>query len=84
MRKRTLILRDPATKLRFYESYLEIVSVTGSYTVAFIHITRIYLNKTIDLDIGTFYAIGQKVALFLIDQDGYILAKLCKADDASV
>lgn len=84
MRKRTLILRDPATKLRFHESYLEIISVTGSYTVAFVHIARIYLNKSIAVDIGTCYAISQKAALFLIDKDGYILARLAKADDAAV
>ena len=84
MRKRTLILRDPATKLRCHDSYLEIVSVTGSYTVAFVHIARIYLNKNIAVDIGTCYAISQKTALFLIDHEGYILARLAEVDDAAV
>lgn len=84
MRKRTLILRDPATKLRYHDSYLEIISVTGSYTVAFVHLARIYLNKSIAVDIGTCYAISKKAAFYLIDEDGYILARLTEVDDAAV
>ncbi len=84
MRKRTLILRDPMIKLRMHEEYLEIISPTNSYSVAFIHIERIYLNKSLDIPIGVCYALSQKVDLILIDHDGYLLATITEINNAQI
>ncbi len=84
MKKRTLILRDPHTKLTLHETYLEVRNTTGSYRVAFIHLARLYLNKSIDVTIGTCYALSRKTELYLIDHEGYILAKLTEVDNAPV
>ncbi len=84
MKKRTLILRDPKTRLTLHEAHLEIHTPVASYRVAFVHLARVYLNKSLDVTIGTCYALSQKAELYLIDHEGYILAKLTEVDDAAV
>lgn len=82
MRKRILILRDHRTKLRYHDEFIEVSSLLSSYRVAFIHLERIYLNKSIEVDIATCYAISQKVPLVLIDHNGYLLAEIKGIENA--
>jgi hypothetical protein len=82
--KRVLILRDSKTAITIHSDYIEIKNFINSYVVAFRHIERIYLNKAIDIDISSCYAISQKVPLFIIDEDGYILAELKRVRDEEV
>ncbi len=76
MRKRVLILREPTTSIKVEDTHLEIRNILNNYVVSFIHIESIYISKTIKVDIGVCYKISQKVPLFIIDQNGYILAEL--------
>jgi len=84
MRKRVLILRDSRTKISAHSEYIEIKNILSSYIVSFRHIEAIYINKAIFIDIATCYFISTKVPLFLIDQNGYILAELKRVDDEKV
>jgi len=84
VKKRHLILRDPKTRLTIHTDYLEISNPANSYVVAFRHIGAVYLNKAIPLTIGACYAICRRVPLWLIDQNGYIVARVAEVSDAEV
>ncbi len=84
MKKQILILKDNNTKITVYEKYMLIKTIQESYVVAFLHLGAIYLNKTIDVDIGTCYAISKKIPFFLTDHNGYIIAKLEGAKDEEI
>jgi len=76
MKKQILILKQSDTKILVHPEYLEIKTLEESYIMAFIHIKMIYLNKSIQIDIGTCYRLSEKVTLFITDHNGYIIAKL--------
>jgi hypothetical protein len=84
MIKQLLILKDSHTKITTHSTYMEIKSFKDSYIVSYMHLKAIYLNKSIDIDISTCYELSQKVPLFIIDQNGYILATLKEVDDEEV
>ena len=84
MKKRRLIFRDPKTRLIVHSDYLHIVHPLNSYIVAFRHIGAIYLNKAIKIDISSCYAICRHTPLWIIDQNGYIVAKVTEVSDAEV
>jgi hypothetical protein len=84
VKKRQLILRNPKTRLTLHTDYLEISNPINRYAVAFRHIGAIYLNKAIRVEIGTCYAICRRVPLWIIDQDGYIIARVAEVKDAAV
>jgi len=84
LKKQILILKQSATGLIVHQEHMEIITPKESYIVAYRHIDAIYLNKAIRVDIGTCYALSQKVALYLIDHNGYLLAELKEVTDETV
>jgi hypothetical protein len=84
MKKQLLILKDSQTKIKAYHDYIDIKTFKDSYVVSYMHLKAIYLNKAIDIDISTCYSISVKVPLYIIDQNGYILATLREVDDEEV
>ena len=82
MKNRILILKEPSTKLTLYPEYLHLKSIYHDTIIAYAHIQAIYLNKSINIDIATCYALSQKVPLTIIDEHGYLLATLQKVKDA--
>jgi len=82
MKKRTIIIKEPDTKLTLASTYIEIKSINQDLIIALKHIDSIYINKSIDLSISTCYELSTKVSLFIIDEHGYILAKFQRLNDA--
>jgi len=80
--QKVLILRDPSTRLTIFKEYMVIKNILNDYIISFSHIETIYLSKSISIDIATCYKLSQKVPLFIIDHDGYILAELKRFKDA--
>jgi len=81
VKKKILILKDAKIKIAVHKDNLQIEN-NGSYIiVAFRHIAKIFLNKNIALSINECYRIFQKVPLFFIDHNGYILFTLRNADE---
>ncbi len=78
--KKILILKEHDTKLTIHPKYLDIRTLKGSYIVAFSHIKMIYLNKAISIDLKSCYALCCKIPLFIIDQNGYIIAEFKRLD----
>ena len=85
MKKRILILRDPKTKITPHTDYIEITNITNRYIVSYRHVSAIYLNKAIKLDMSACYTLYTHIPkLYITDQNGYILAKLAGVDDEKV
>ncbi len=82
MSKRVLIIKNKETEITVHKEHLHIENFEQNFIISFIHIKAIYINKSLDLDIGECYKISQKIPLFLIDHNGYILSSLEKAEDA--
>jgi len=80
--KKVLILREPSSVLTVFDAYIAIKNIYNSSVISFVHIEEIYLSKSIKIDINTCYKITKKVPLFIIDQDGYILAELKRVKNA--
>ncbi len=84
MKKQILILKQNNTKITVHKEYMEIRTPQKSYIVSFLHLEAIYLNKTIDINIGACYAISKKIPLFITDHNGYIIANLRSTKDEEV
>jgi len=82
MRKRVLILKEPTTTIKVEDTHLEIKNILNNLIISFAHVESVYISKTIKVDIGVCYKISQKVPLFIIDQNGYILAELKRMTNA--
>jgi len=82
MKKRVLILKEPTTSLKVEDTHLEIKNLLNNFIISFAHVKAVYISKVIKVDIGVCYKISQKVPLFIIDQNGYILAELKVNSDA--
>ena len=82
MSKRVLILKDKQTKITVHQEYLYIENFERNAIVGFINIKAVYINKSLEIDIGECYKISQKIPLFIIDHNGYILSQLIKETDA--
>lgn len=74
--KRSIIIKDSKVEVRVEQEYLFLQSFEVDQVIGFRHIKAVYLNKALALDIGECYKIMQRVPLFLIDEHGYILARL--------
>lgn len=74
--KRSIIVKDSEVRIRVEQDYLSLESFEGDQVIGFRHIKAVYLNKALALDIGECYKIMQRVPLFIIDEHGYILARL--------
>ena len=82
MSQRVLIIKDKETEITVHKEYLHIENFEQSFIISFVHIKAIYINKSLNLDIGECYKISQIIPLFLIDHNGYILSELIKSEDA--
>jgi len=82
MSKRVLIIKNRETEITVHKEYLHIESFEQNFIISFIHIKAIYINKSLNLDIGECYKISQNIPLFLIDHNGYILSELKRVEDA--
>jgi hypothetical protein len=76
MRQRVLIIKEVETNIRVQKDYIQIKSFKQDLIISFLHISSIYINKSIDIGLKECYSIIQKVPLYLIDHNGYILAQL--------
>ncbi len=74
--RRSIIVKDSEVKVRVESDYLSLESFEGEQIVGFRHIKAVYLNKALSLDIGECYKIVQRVPLYIIDEHGYILARM--------
>lgn len=74
--KRSVIVKDAEVEVSVGSDYLFLQSFEEDRVIGFRHIKAIYLNKALALDIGECYKMMQKVPLFIIDEHGYILARL--------
>ena len=81
MKKKVLILKDSDIKITVHNSNLQIENNDSYIIVAFRHIEKIFLNKNIDITIDDCYKIFQKVPLFFIDHNGYLLFTLRSIDE---
>lgn len=74
--RRSVIVRDSNVKVTVEQEYLLLNSFEEEQVVGFRHIKAVYLNKSLALDIGECYKIMQRVPLYIIDEHGYILARM--------
>jgi hypothetical protein len=74
--RKNIIVKDSDVKVRVEQEYLSLESAEGDQVVGFRHIKAVYLNKALALDIGECYKIMQRVPLYIIDEHGYILARM--------
>lgn len=74
--RRSIIVRDSNVKVTVEQEYLLLNSFEEEQVVGFRHIKAVYLNKALALDIGECYKIMQRVPLYIIDEHGYILARM--------
>jgi len=74
--RRSVIVRDSNVKVTVEQEYLLLNSFEEEQVVGFRHIKAVYLNKALALDIGECYKIMQRVPLYIIDEHGYILARM--------
>jgi len=74
--RRSIIVKDSDVRVRVEQEYLSLESAEGDQVVGFRHIKAVYLNKALALDIGECYKIVQRVPLYIIDEHGYILARM--------
>jgi len=74
--RRSIIVKDSDVKVRVESDFLSLESLEGDQVIGFRHIKAVYLNKALALDIGECYKIMQRVPLYLIDEHGYILARM--------
>ena len=74
--KRSVIVKDSNVKVTVEQEYLLLNSFEEEQVVGFRHIKAVYLNKALALDIGECYKIMQRVPLYIIDEHGYILARM--------
>lgn len=74
--RRSVIIKESSVRVTVGSDYLSLQSYEGDQVIGFRHIKAVYLNKALALDIGECYKIMQRVPLFLIDEHGYILARL--------
>ncbi len=76
MQRRVLILKDPDTKISVGKNHLNINKRGAYLIISFNNIKEIFLNKSIKICIEDCYKIFQKVPLYFIDSNGYILFSL--------
>jgi len=74
--RRSVIVKDSNVKVTVEQEYLLLNSFEEEQVVGFRHIKAVYLNKALALDIGECYKIMQRVPLYIIDEHGYILARM--------
>lgn len=73
---KALIITESDTHITVGADYLGIKTPKGSRVIGLRHIEAVYLNKAIHIDIGECYKIMTQVPLYIIDEHGYILARL--------
>jgi len=79
--RRSIIVKDSDVTVKVESDYLSLESFEGDQIVGFRHIKAVYLNKALALDIGECYKIMQRVPLYIIDEHGYILARMVEEEN---
>jgi len=74
--KRSVIVKESKVEVRVEQDFLSLDSFEGEQIIGFRHIKAVYLNKALSIDIGECYKIMQRVPLYIIDEHGYILARM--------
>ena len=81
MNQRVLIIKEIETKIAVHKEYIQIKNFEQDLIISFLHIRSIYINKSIEIGLKECYSIMQKVPLYIIDHNGYILAQLKEYED---
>lgn len=74
--KKNIIIKDSSITITVSKEHLIFKSFNGDSVVGFRHIEALYLNKAIEIGMNECYKIMCHVPLYLIDEHGYILARL--------
>jgi hypothetical protein len=76
--KKELIFKNPNTKMKIFSTHLQFTVNGSSMVLSYKYISQVYINKTIKFSLLDLYKLFLKVPVFIIDQNGYILASLKK------
>ena len=82
--KKLLLLNDPTTKIKLNQKYIEIFTKENSFVIAFKFIKAIYINQHIKIPIPILVKLSFKAPLFLIDNNGTLLAQITKVQDETI
>jgi hypothetical protein len=74
--KKTLILKNPTTKVKIYPNYMVITSDIENTVIGYIHIETLYINKTISLTSVQLLKLASFFKVYFIDHNGYVLASI--------
>ncbi len=75
MKKHFLVLRDHHAKIIAKDEFLYIIKNSQKNIVAYKHLKAIFINIALKTNIQTCYKIAKYIPLFIIDSNGYIIAK---------
>lgn len=76
MSKKELILKDKNIKLKVFTNYLEFTKNEISFIISYKFISHIYLINLAKVPLSDILKLAQKVPLYFIDSNGYILSKI--------
>jgi hypothetical protein len=74
--KKTLILKNPTTRVKVYQKHMVIASDIENTVIGYIHIETLYINKTIPLSSVELLKLASFFKVYFIDHNGYILASI--------
>ncbi len=75
--KRTLVVKEEKTKIKVFETHIEIATFYEIQHVGFNQTKAAYINKKAKLSVGDALLIARHVPLYFIDKKGNILGKIC-------
>jgi len=73
--KHYLIIKEPEAKIVVKPDYLKIIRKNDTKIISFLHIKSVFINIAIKTKIANLHKIASIVPLYLIDSNGYIVAK---------
>ena len=76
--KKILIFKNQNTIIKPKENYLEFIIDNTPVIIAYKHISNIYINKTVDIDLKTLYKLSTKIDIDIIDHYGNLLSTIRK------
>ena len=76
--KKLLILKSYHDKIKVFSTHIEIVQNNKEFIMSFRHIKAVYINKSIEISLEDCYRIYEKVPLYIIDSNGYIVCRFAK------
>jgi hypothetical protein len=78
--KKELIFKNPNTKIKVSKDYIQFNSNGLPLLLSYKHINNVYINKSIKILLNDLYRLSQKVPVYIIDHNGYILSSIKKED----